>query len=189
MTVELQPLTSLQPGPFLLHVDEESRVFESRAPLAGPYRLEVGGLPASAYLTISLNGRETLDSIIVFFSSPAAHDISLVVRENAAKVTGAIFNHRGEAAPGAIGLLLPDPLPQLVGYFKVFIADESGSFSIQGIRPAKYQLFAFTDLRVGELPDPLTIQRARVRGTRIELAEGSNEFVQLSTSSIGVARG
>lgn len=51
-------------------------------------------------------------------------------------------------------------------------ADQSGKFSLQGIAPGEYRLFAFDDVEFGAYMDPDWLKPYESEGERISVGEG-----------------
>jgi len=71
-------------------------------------------------------------------------------------------------------------LRERVDLFKPAMTDASGRFTIRGITPGDYKLFAWTDLDPGSYFEPSLLQSAEPAGKPVHIPESSKETVNLT---------
>ena len=73
----------------------------------------------------------------------------------AAQVEGVVLDAKQQPAKGALVALIPDATRQSrISLFKTVRTDDNGRYSIQGIAPGDYSLYAFEDIDSGAYLDP-----------------------------------
>ena len=87
---------------------------------------------------------------------------------------------RGSLHPGATVVLVPDTKHRdHADLFKRTASDTSGHFSIKGISPGEYKLFAWEDVENDAYQDPEFLQPFENQGESVTIREGSHEDRQL----------
>jgi hypothetical protein len=164
--------TSLQPLPVNASADTATGVFEIPNALLGKYRLQVQGLPAGYYAkSVRVNGAQA--SYLLDFHPEVRTQLDITIAQGAAELRGVIFTEHQEPVAGASGLLLPDPLPQEVGYFRTFVAETNGAFIVSSLRPGKYRIYAFEGLGLGEFPESDLLRSSANRATPVDVVQDS----------------
>jgi hypothetical protein len=149
--------------------------FEVSGPLAGTYRLDVADLPEGYYLErVSLNG-SPLGGRLVNLRPDAASSIDLVLGEGSATIAGVVLDRDGTAIAGATGYLLPDPLPERIGYHEIFVSGEDGAFEISHVPPGRYRVPAVGPeaATARTFPSPEVLRRAHAAARTIIVDPGS----------------
>ena len=76
--------------------------------------------------------------------------------------------------------LVPDvPLRERLMLFKTTATDTTGHFSISGIAPGEYKLFAWQQVEDGAYQDPEFLKPYENQGQAVTIREGSRETAQL----------
>lgn len=187
LTVGLRATERSQAPVFPVPVQALDGTFTVTGALEGEYRLSVSGLPPGFYISRTRFNGAVLSDLLLDVPAETSNSLDIVVEFGAGTVLGRVEDDRNDAVPAAVGLLLPDPLPRRVGYFRFFVADAAGSFVLRDVPPGDYQVFAFGDLRESELPDPAAIRRTRAQSRRVSLGDSTEGFVVVPLSAIGDA--
>jgi len=144
------------------------------------YRLIVVGLPRGTYLKSAKYGdRDVLESGIDLRQG-AAGSLDLVIAAPAAQLTGTVHNDKGEPVPGAMVTLVPKDPKGRTDLSRTGTADQNGSIRMMGIIPAEYNVFAWEDIEPGAADDDDFRKPFDSLGSKVKLAEGSKESVQLT---------
>jgi hypothetical protein len=137
---------------------------------AHEYRVRVTGLPAGAYVQSGRMGSS--DALNGPFSVESAQaTLQLTVGFAAGRVSGAVADPRGNAAPGAQVVLVPDEARR--GRTDVYFtatSDQSGQFTLSNVPPGNYKLFAWEDIPAGAYQYPDFIRRYEDRGQLINVS-------------------
>jgi protocatechuate 3,4-dioxygenase beta subunit len=122
----------------------------------GKYQVRVQGGPASAYLkSVRHHGESSPDNVL---DVPAGGDQSLLeilLNSAGCQVDESVTDRDGLPLPHAIVVLVPDKQRrQFYSLYKDVKTDQAGDFTLTGIAPGDYELFAWNDVEYGEWEDP-----------------------------------
>ncbi|HZI50468.1 MAG TPA: carboxypeptidase regulatory-like domain-containing protein, partial [Terriglobia bacterium] len=110
----------------------------------GEYYVSVSGLPGDAYVArAGSNARDVLEGFLqVGYETQPIVDILLAF--DGGQISGSVVDAGGKPAIGASVVLVPDTMrrhrPDL---YRVVTSDNNGAFSIRGIPPGRYKVFAW----------------------------------------------
>jgi hypothetical protein len=147
---------------------------------ADNYTVSVYGLPQNFYVkSIRMGDVDGLDAgLDLTRGSTGALDI--VVSPNGGQVEGTVADPNGQSASGATVVLVPDaPRREQSALFKTASTNTSGHFSIQGITPGDYKLFAWEDVETGAYQDSEFLKPFESAGESVTIREGGRESRQL----------
>ena len=165
LRVRLDPINRLPIDEPNARVDNDGSFVVNNVPRAG-HRLSVTGLPADAYVASArVGGQDVLAS--GFQVVPEMPGLEFWISGSGARLDGAV----GVAdAPftGAQVVLIPDD-PARAELYKVASADQYGRFSMRGIAPGNYRVFAWEDAPTGAYRDPEFVRRYEDWGERIRV--------------------
>src|SRR5438093_1127587 len=83
-----------------------------------------------------------LNQPLQFTASESAR-MDVVISANAGQVQGVAMNDRQQPAPGIQAILIPDRTRDRIDLYKTAITDQSGRFTMTGIPPGDYKVFAW----------------------------------------------
>jgi len=146
----------------------------------GNYRILVGGHPEEYYLrSAKLGGSDVLTSglTISHTQSPGTLDLELTL--NGGSVSGAVM-HEGNPVPNALVALIPDP-PNRDRFemYSTKLTDELGRFTMLGLPPGDFKLYAWEDPQGADVRDPDFLKTFEKRGTVVHVQEKQRQNVQL----------
>jgi protocatechuate 3,4-dioxygenase beta subunit len=179
LSVDLSiPYLSMRPS---AHVSSDgSFVFHD----AGHYvsRFEISGLPEDFYLkSVRLGGEEVAGTSIDLSSAgglPGA--LEIVLSGTGGQVHGQVKDENDEPASGATVVLIPDSTHRgETALFKEATADRNGRFTMAGIRPGDYRLFAWDDVEPGSWWDPEFLSHYEEKGERVKIEANGSLSVDL----------
>lgn len=177
-------LTSLGP-PQIMFGRSSARIAEGKFSVRGvapdSYRVSVLGLTPEAYLkAVRAGDSELNDGILDLTGGAAPGTLTLVVSKNGASVEGEVLDAERRPLPAAQVLLAPEEgKRQSTHLFKVASTDQNGRYSMKGIVPGSYKLFALRTLEPGAQFDPDFLQAIETRGKAVKLAEKGVERIEL----------
>ena len=164
---------------------------------AGRYRVDVTPPPAAYVKSVALNGQECLETGIDLTHGAASSGVLEIVLSTAAgRITGTVANPDGAPVSAARVTLLPDRLPGSMDRPElrpVVPTDATGHFSITGIAPGNYHVYAWE--RLDEViasamggdailfPDPQFPGLFDNLGAAVTIAENDSKQVSLSLIS------
>lgn len=137
------------------------------------YRVGVSGLPENFYLkSVRLGDQDIVGTTVDLSGQTGMYAaLEVVISGAGGKVEGTVKDEKGTPVSGGTVALVPDSSRrnETNPLFKSATADDSGRFSIRGIRPGNYKLFAWDDIEEGAWYDPQFLQRYEGRGEEITI--------------------
>lgn len=154
--------------------------FELKNVPGGTYQLVVGATSDKMrdYFTksVSLGGRDVLDS---GFQVLPETFLDLVVSANGASIAGTVVDADGKPVANATVVDVPSAehrsRPDL---YQQDMTDASGHFSLRGLNPGKYTVFALEELEE-DVRQPEFLNSYETRGKIVQLEEGTRKNVVL----------
>ncbi len=146
-----------------------------------PYEVNVFGLPEGFYLkSIRLGQQDVTESGVDFSQGISAEQLTVVINPNGGQIDGAVQNAKGDAAIGATVTLIPDEAHRSLSWmYKTANTDQNGRFTIKGVRPGEYKLYAWEEIEQGAYQDPDFVKPHESAGETVSVKPGSHEAVQL----------
>jgi len=158
-----------------------NRQFVINDVIEGDYRVHLEDLPKGAYVksirfgaTDVLNGSMSIDP-------RSSERLDIVLSMNAGTLEGVVVNKSREPVPNAPVALVPDAAHrQRADLYRSAYTDDAGRFTLQGIAPGNYSLFAWEDIDEGLWRDPEFIRRNEGAGRMVRIVENSRETIELT---------
>jgi hypothetical protein len=148
------------------------------------YYLNVTGLPEGSYVkSVRIGGQEVADKGIDLAGAHGSVAMEVTVSANGASLEGAVTID-GKPGTGAYVAVLTDPVrPEAVFRNKFVTADQDGRFTIRGLAPGAYSVYAF-DQPMPQLSRAPGLVRPYERdAVKVRLSENSTERVELKAIS------
>ena len=149
----------------------------------GNYLVRVFGLPQNAYVKSAKMGDEdVLDSgFTIANGAPPGSTLRIVVSANGGTIGGTVMLD-GKPFNAALVTLLPDDPAKLSDdlWFKSATTDQYGSFTISGIRPGDYRLFAWEKIQQGKEREPDFYNQFKDDGREVHVGPGAALNFQLT---------
>ncbi len=144
------------------------------------YRLNIFGVSEDYYVKWArLGDKDVLDAGLDLTRGAAA-SLEVVLSGNGGQLEGVVLNAEEQPAMGALVALVPDePRRALLRWYKQATTDQYGRFTVKGIAPGGYKLFAWDDVDDGAYEDPEFLKAFEAQGEPIAIREGSRESAQL----------
>jgi hypothetical protein len=145
------------------------------------YDINVFGLPDGFYLkAIRLGQQDVTESGVDFTQGVSAEQLTVVINPNGGQIDGAVQNAKGDSAVGATVTLIPDAEHRSISWLnKTANTDQNGHFTIKGVRPGEYKVYAWEDIEQGAQQDPGFMKPHESAGEAVSVKESSHETVQL----------
>lgn len=146
---------------------------------AGNYRLNVSGYPEEYYLkSVRFGGGDVLDTGLSVDSTSGAAQLDVILSAGGATISGTVM--KDDKPAQATVLLVPDPPHRdREDLYSMKRTRADGSFSMLGLPPGDFKLFAFEDPDPGLMNDPSLLQPYESKGSSVHLEEGQKQTVQL----------
>jgi len=157
-----------------------SFVLENAQPLT--YSLQYDGLPENAYIkSISLNGREAPDGRINLTSG--ADTLKLIVATDTGQVSGSLRSANGGPAAGAAVVIAAAGPSLRQDRIQSALTDANGNFTLTGIPPGGYQVFAFEQIDINSMAAPEYRQPFESMAASITVHANGHETVDVKVIS------
>jgi hypothetical protein len=146
------------------------------------YQVEISGLPEDFYLkSVRLGDQAAPDrNFEVSSGDTPVGPLELVLSPSGGRIDGLVKNAKREPASGALVVLVPDSGHRRQTYlFKETTADQNGRFTLRGVPPGEYKLFAWDDLDPGACEDPEFLRPYEDRGEKVNIEADGRETREL----------
>lgn len=146
----------------------------------GVYRVSIWQLTGDYYLKAArLGGEDVLEQDLTI-SGPPPGSLELVVSPAGGRIDGVVLNAQQLPFSSAQLVLVPEPRRRPRSeWFKTTATDQYGRFTLRGISPGEYKLFAWEEMEPGAYQDPEFLKLYEGRGTAVRVEEGSRLRVEL----------
>jgi hypothetical protein len=146
----------------------------------GDYRLsvEMPGLKSFFVKEARLESSDILHRIIRI-DAPVSGMLDILLSPNGGRIDGTLQDEDAKPVPGLNAVLIPDRLRDSPDLYKTAAADENGRFTMEGIAPGNYKLFAWEALEDYSYFDPNVLRDFEQKGRPIHISEGSKMIAQV----------
>jgi hypothetical protein len=154
--------------------------FTLKSVFDGDYEITVGNLPDSYFVkSARLDGVDVLTAGVTVDTKQAPGSLEILVSPNGATLDGVISKDH-QPFPKATVALVPDPPNRGINrLFKSTSTDQNGHFTLQGISPGDYKVFAWEKIEAGAYTSPEFLRPFENRGESVHITEGSHNSVQV----------
>ena len=144
------------------------------------YDVSVNNLPDGYYLKSVRMGQQDITETGVDFSQGGAGEMTITVNPNGGEIDGTVQTDKGDAAGSATVTVIPDEEHRtLMWMYKTSNTDQNGHFTIKGLRPGKYTVYAWEDIEQGAYQDPDFVKPHESAGEKVEISESAHSNIQL----------
>jgi hypothetical protein len=152
--------------------------------LPSEYTLSIVGLPAEYYVKkVQIGMQDIAGRKLDFSHNNGALDV--VISSSGGTISGAIVDTEQQPAPGVSVALVPDPpRPDAPDLYKVLRANAQGQFSILGVAPGHYQLFAIQGAVSNAYVDSDWVNSLQDYSKQISIDENSTITLTIGADSI-----
>ena len=154
----------------------------------GAYIVRVVGGDAVGFFvkSVTLGGRD----ITTGFATSGPANIDVLVSTKAGRIDGSVVakDKDGDDHPIANATVVAVPeekYRKLPERFATASTDQHGGFTIRGLAPGSYLLYAWQDLDDEQWLDAGFLKSQEANGTSVKVEEGSNQRVELTLSVVG----
>jgi hypothetical protein len=140
------------------------------------HRVTLTGLPEDAYVaSAQVGGRDVLSGGVLVTADTGP--IEFWVSGAGGTLEGTVQIQAGQMYTGAQVVLIPDNSRRF-DLYQVASADQYGRFSMRGIAPGSYRIFAWEDAPDGAYQDPEFVGRFEDFGARVNIAQAGRSEIQ-----------
>jgi hypothetical protein len=147
----------------------------------GTYCVHLHGEDPDSYLKSLTLGERNVDAGFAI-SGPATLD--LVVSFKGAHVEGAVLNHDQPVADATVVFVPEEKYRKIHEHFGVGTSDQNGRFTIRGLAPGSYSVFAWQDIGNDLYYDADFLKSQESNATPLKVEEGSRQKLDLKLSPI-----
>jgi hypothetical protein len=164
----------------LAHVNAEG-TFEWKDVLAGRYFAQISeasAMPDWFLKSVAAGGRDVSDS--GFGVSSGIAPIDLIASANGARVEGLAANQKDEPVADAVVVAVPEArFRDRPDRYRKAVTDQSGRFTLRGLPPGDYTLFAWESIDGEAYYNPEFLKACESQGKVLHVSEGDRVNVQL----------
>ena len=146
------------------------------------YRVEMGpGLSPDLYVSdVQLGGISVFDTGFEVGREPLA-PFQVSLRSGAGTVEGVVRDGSSKPVPNATVVVIPpDARRENRALYKTATSDAAGKFTVRGIAPGGYKVFAFEGLAGGEFYNPRFLSKYEFRGKSINVTQSGTTTESLT---------
>jgi hypothetical protein len=148
--------------------------------LPGEYRVIVAPMPEHYVKSVNFERSDALSSTITIEESRsgAVPSLEIVLSPNVGRIEGVVTDDRLQPVPGVQAVLVPDRNRDRVELFKAVTTDPAGRFSMSGVAPGDYKLFAWEGLESFGYFDADLVKQSELSGKPVHVDESSRITVE-----------
>lgn len=190
LAVLLRPRNGSDTG--LVMGSEQGRVkpdgsFELKDVSPGTYTVTIAGGSSSLrdyfLKKVVAGGRDVTDTGLVV-PGGAAFSMNVIVSPSGPSIIGTVTDDKNQPVGNATVVAVPDAAHQAqLDRYQQAITDQHGRFTLHGLNPGSYTVFAWEHVEDGAYYDPDFLKDYEHRGETVRLAEGSRQTVLLKALS------
>jgi hypothetical protein len=156
---------------------------------AGAYRITLNtfqGAPDYFIKEARFDRSDALNQPLVISDSvPGGASLDVVISPNVGQVDGVVMDAKLQPVAGVQAVLIPDQNRDRTELFKTGTTDQSGRFTIKGITPGDYKLFAWETLENFGYFDTELVKKSESLAKIVHVAESSKSDVEVKVIPAG----
>jgi hypothetical protein len=162
--------------------------FKMAAVTPDNYFVNFSGLPEGSYVkSVRMSGQEVIEKGIDLTTARGTVALEITLSTNGGSVDGTVVSDSA-AAPGSYIMLLADPIRPGQPYLnRASTSDQDGKFTIKGLAPGDYKVYAFEESQPEIAQDLALIKPFESKAVKVKVSEGSTERAELKVLKPGDA--
>jgi hypothetical protein len=151
----------------------------------GDYILSVTGMEPAMYIKDARLGRlDVLQGISISDRVDGALDVT--IGSGAGELSGTVVDKSGRVAAGnQTVVLIPDSLRNRIDLYKTADTTADGRFTIRGITPGNYKVFAWEDIEPFSYFDAEVLKAYDTQGKPVRIQENSRDSIEVTVIPAG----
>ncbi|HLQ78548.1 MAG TPA: M56 family metallopeptidase, partial [Terriglobia bacterium] len=113
------------------------------------------------------------------FSESSAGTMEITLSPKTGRLEGTVNNARRQPAPGVRVVLIPDLHRDRSELFRNAATDQNGHFSLRGLAPGDYKIYAWESIEDNAWFDPDLIKKYEPQGQAIHVTESSDQTIDV----------
>jgi len=147
--------------------------------MPGEYRVSVAPLSSDVYVKQArFNQTDVLNKPMQFSSSDSG-TLEVVLSSRGGRIDGSVTDEMQRGVQGLQAVLIPDRQRDRIDLYKTATSDVGGAFTLRGIAPGEYQLFAWEAIDPYAYFDPDLLKQYESKGKPVHIAESAKENVDV----------
>jgi len=147
--------------------------------MPGEYRFTLAPTQANYYIKeVRFGGAEALNTPINI-SAGATEMLEVVLSPRVSEVEGTITDGKGQPVEGVQAVLVPDAHRDRFELFRAVTSGANGHFTIRGVPPGDYKVFAWESIESYGYFDPDLLRRDEAKSQRIKVQESDKITVSV----------
>jgi hypothetical protein len=168
----LRPLGPLQPAPTVTAVSVQDGTFQVDSVLEGKYRYSIGPLRDNHYVSEARLDGVRVTNGILDISKTAQSDLIFTLSPGG-EIQGAVVDKQSKPVQQAQGIVLPDPLPEIISFYADVEANAAGRFTVNGIPPGNYKVYVWDGIAPAQFFDRELLARSGHLASPVRVERGS----------------
>lgn len=181
-------LQTMQPSPMFVQPAriQEDGTFKISGVSRDHFRVDVAGLSGDLYVrAVRAGNMDVTTSGLDLSAAETAPPIEIRISPKGATISGAVLDG-DKPSPGAFVIAVPQPFnpERRTAMQKTSTTDQNGRFTLQGLAPGEYRIYAWDSfLPLGDL-DPEQLKAFDKLAATVKLSEAAREQVELKLASV-----
>jgi len=141
----------------------------------GEYRLTLVSIPQDYYIKEARNEQTDVLNQPWVIGDSVRGNLDIVVSSGAGQIEGTVTDARSQPVSSIQTWLLPDQDRGRTELIRNAVSDQNGKFTIRGVPPGNYKLFAWDGLESNAFFDPEVMRQYEQQGKAVRVAEGAKQ--------------
>ncbi len=146
--------------------------------ISGRYRISLGD-PGLYIKEIRVDGVPDRNAVTEIPQN--TNSIEVIVGTDGATISGVVVDQQSNPIKAVVyGLLLPDPVPNEIAFYRNLYTDSQGRFVLRGIPSGHYRIFAWDGIDTTSYFDPELLSRSYVHALPVQVTENNGTTVNVT---------
>jgi len=154
-------------------------VFRIDNVVPGEYLVAIDSLPLNLYVKQARFNQNDVLSNPMRFSFSDTGTLEVLLSSRGGQIDGTVTDERQRAIPNTQAVLIPDRQRDRIDLYKTAMSDANGLFTLRGVAPGDYHLFAWEAIDPYSYFDPEVLKQFESKGKPVHIAESAKENVDV----------